>query len=67
MRKSNAYYNSLLKEAQLFLNFIDDEKFVLRQIMKTKEFKNYYRNKCIDRQIPPLFFYDENKRKFIYV
>lgn len=66
MRKTETYYKSLIKEVENFLKILDNEEFVLRQVMKSKEFKAYLKDKLTNEQIPPLFLFDEKQRKYIY-
>ncbi|WP_297813031.1 hypothetical protein [uncultured Helicobacter sp.] len=58
MRRKESYYLQLQKEFQSFLQTLENQElFLLKSVVCTKAFKEYLKEKEINKRIPSLFKY----------
>lgn len=70
MRKKELYYKVLMEKAKLFIQNYESDKmskdeFILRQVIKSKEFKKEL-EKENERGVRFLFYFDELTNNFFY-
>lgn len=70
MRKKELYYKALMQKAKVFIQNYESDKmskdeFVLRQIIKSKEFKKELQKEN-ERGVRFLFHFDELTNNFFY-